>query len=41
MSSYDWKALISKLIRTNGGHKAGYWGYLPPPPRILGVNTPP
>ena len=24
----------------SGGHKGGYWGYLPPP-RILGVNTPP
>ena len=23
----------------SGGHKGGYWGYLPPP-RILGVNTP-
>ena len=24
----------------SGGYKGGYWGYLPPP-RILGVNTPP
>ena len=24
----------------SGVYKGGYWGYLPPP-RILGVNTPP
>jgi len=24
----------------SGVNKGGYWGYLPPP-RILGVNTPP
>ena len=27
------------LLTSSGGHKGGYWGYLPPP-RILGVNTP-
>ena len=25
----------------SGGYKGGYWGFFPPPPRILGVNTPP
>ena len=29
------------IADNSGGDKGGYWGYLSPPPRILGVNTPP
>ena len=30
----------AEMAGASGGYKGGYWGYFPPP-RILGVNTPP
>ena len=37
--NYVYKKKLSIEI-CSGGHKGGYWGYLPPP-RIMGINTPP
>ena len=33
--------IICKSSLGSGVNKGGYWGYLPPPPRILGVTNPP
>jgi len=42
MKYIERKPLINYVrdVRISGVNKGGYWGYLPPP-RILGVNTPP